>query len=249
MAEGAADGEEKQAQGVLDALVTIMCKEVAFELHREIMTGGMDFERLYVPTSAEQLAQAKAAGEVKSSNTDIYGNIPSKEPAAPLVCLICSRPLSALRYAPHLDKCMLQGGRNCTRNSGSSGSRSSGRQLPPPPSSSNSSGAVSPAPSPVITPRQASASAAVTAATTVASPRSSAPKRPSIRSVIPMAGGVIGRPWKSILPSADPSKPGSTSSSGGGGSGRKRKALKIVISLHEGEPVQTYQRVLYTGKH
>jgi Sgf11 (transcriptional regulation protein) len=37
---------------------------------------------------------------------DIWGNIPLKEPREPVHCPICNRPINALRFAPHLDKCM-----------------------------------------------------------------------------------------------------------------------------------------------
>lgn len=37
---------------------------------------------------------------------DIWGRIPPKEPKAAAKCPVCSRHISALRFAPHLDKCM-----------------------------------------------------------------------------------------------------------------------------------------------
>ena len=37
---------------------------------------------------------------------DIWGRIPPKEPKATSACPICSRQVSTLRFAPHLDKCM-----------------------------------------------------------------------------------------------------------------------------------------------
>ena len=37
---------------------------------------------------------------------DIWGRIPPKEPKATSACPVCSRQVSTLRFAPHLDKCM-----------------------------------------------------------------------------------------------------------------------------------------------
>jgi len=37
---------------------------------------------------------------------DIWGRIPPKEPKLSATCPVCSRQISTLRFAPHLDKCM-----------------------------------------------------------------------------------------------------------------------------------------------
>lgn len=37
---------------------------------------------------------------------DIWGNIPLKEPKELLLCPVCHRSINALRFAPHLEKCM-----------------------------------------------------------------------------------------------------------------------------------------------
>ena len=38
--------------------------------------------------------------------TDIFGNIPGKEPAHLLECSVCSQKVNGLRFTSHLDKCM-----------------------------------------------------------------------------------------------------------------------------------------------
>ena len=40
------------------------------------------------------------------SNSDIWGNIPLKEPKHLVECLVCKRQVAVSRFAPHLDKCM-----------------------------------------------------------------------------------------------------------------------------------------------
>ena len=42
----------------------------------------------------------------QQSHIDIWGNTPPKEPKTLATCSICGRKVSALRFAPHLDKCM-----------------------------------------------------------------------------------------------------------------------------------------------
>jgi hypothetical protein len=42
----------------------------------------------------------------QSTQADIYGRIPAKEPKYLVNCSVCSRMVNTLRFAPHLDKCM-----------------------------------------------------------------------------------------------------------------------------------------------
>jgi hypothetical protein len=42
----------------------------------------------------------------QQNHTDIWGRIPPKEPKEMTFCSICSRHVSVVRFAPHLDKCM-----------------------------------------------------------------------------------------------------------------------------------------------
>eukprot|EP00980_Cylindrotheca_fusiformis_P005737 scaffold1194_cov127-Cylindrotheca_fusiformis.AAC.14 len=62
------------------------------------------------------------AGEQAIDHLDIWGKLPPKEPKQTCECRLCGRHVSALRFAPHLDKCMgLSTARgstgNATRNS------------------------------------------------------------------------------------------------------------------------------------
>jgi hypothetical protein len=43
---------------------------------------------------------------ILNTQHDIWGRIPPKEPKAAAKCPVCSRHISTLRFAPHLDKCM-----------------------------------------------------------------------------------------------------------------------------------------------
>mmetsp|Transcript_39921 Transcript_39921/g.82121 ORF Transcript_39921/g.82121 Transcript_39921/m.82121 type:complete len:226 (-) Transcript_39921:332-1009(-) len=65
-------------------------------------------------TTADGVQQSNYAAGV-----DIWGNVPPKEPRTTAKCDICGRQVSALRFAPHLDKCMNLG------NSRATGSRRS----------------------------------------------------------------------------------------------------------------------------
>lgn len=75
-----------------------------------------------VSSRSDQQAST-AAARVQQSNyaagVDIWGNVPPKEPRTTTKCDICGRQVSALRFAPHLDKCMNLG------NSRATGSRRS----------------------------------------------------------------------------------------------------------------------------
>lgn len=50
--------------------------------------------------------QEIASSRSNHSALDIYGRIPPKEPKiTSTICLLCGRSVSAMRFAPHLDKC------------------------------------------------------------------------------------------------------------------------------------------------
>jgi hypothetical protein len=58
---------------------------------------------------------------------DIWGRIPSKEPKYLVGCSVCGRPVSAARFAPHLDKCMGLGvGARASANSNSNSAGNNG---------------------------------------------------------------------------------------------------------------------------
>ena len=71
-------------------------------------------------TSTMQTRQSTSGSSSNSTNqVDIWGRIPSKEPKYNVECRICGRMVSALRFAPHLDKCM---GLSMARGAGNSSS-------------------------------------------------------------------------------------------------------------------------------
>lgn len=58
--------------------------------------------------SREELAPALAAG----SGMDVFGNRPKQASAETIACTNCGMQLSANRFAPHLERCMLGKGRS-----------------------------------------------------------------------------------------------------------------------------------------
>jgi len=61
--------------------------------------------------STEALMPATVAG----SGADVFGNRPPKNSAETIVCSNCGMSLSANRFAPHLERCMLGKGRASAR--------------------------------------------------------------------------------------------------------------------------------------
>ncbi|CAM9149561.1 unnamed protein product [Phaeothamnion confervicola] len=108
-----------EAEAIYAAIERIMCQEMAFEIHRDIRTGILNTEALYAerPRSVSEAASGAAAGGTskRRAGFDIYGRVPPKEPVSHLTCGVCGRLVSALRYAPHLDKCMMGNGRSRNR--------------------------------------------------------------------------------------------------------------------------------------
>jgi len=59
------------------------------------------------PEKHEASISSTTTPSVRSSSYDIYGRIPPKEPKiTSTMCLLCGRSVSAIRFAPHLEKCM-----------------------------------------------------------------------------------------------------------------------------------------------
>jgi len=53
------------------------------------------------------IATVQQSGPVtRGTANDIWGRLPPKEPLSTEICTLCGRNVSALRFAPHLDKCM-----------------------------------------------------------------------------------------------------------------------------------------------
>lgn len=70
-------------------------------------------------TSQKSICQS-AENSGRDSSYDIWGRIPSKEPKTTVKCQNCGKNVSAIRFAPHLDKCM---GLGTSRGSSSSSMR------------------------------------------------------------------------------------------------------------------------------
>jgi hypothetical protein len=57
-------------------------------------------------TIADETDDEEEAPTIVTRHSDIWGKIPPKEPKRAAKCTVCDREVSALRFAPHLDKCM-----------------------------------------------------------------------------------------------------------------------------------------------
>ncbi|CAM9916970.1 unnamed protein product, partial [Discosporangium mesarthrocarpum] len=111
----------KEANLIFSALETSMCKDVCFELHRELHTGILTNERLHAEKLCPPAPKRQKGG-------DIYGRVPPREPSTNIICPSCGRSVGAGRYAPHLDKCALGSGRG--------GRSARGSRASPPPADS-----------------------------------------------------------------------------------------------------------------
>jgi hypothetical protein len=103
--------EESEANSlaILDGLVDLMAQEVVAKLHREVMTGIMSTEELYAPTRSEPMKSFRELQEASSKEgLDVFGRVPS-EPSTGVICHVCGRSVSVLRFAVHLDKCLMGG--------------------------------------------------------------------------------------------------------------------------------------------
>lgn len=78
---------------------------------RSFTTSSVGEEYATAATSALErhgvAAVSTSTPSARSSSYDIYGRIPPKEPKiTSTICLLCGRSVSAIRFAPHLEKCM-----------------------------------------------------------------------------------------------------------------------------------------------
>lgn len=55
---------------------------------------------------ADDTDDEEEAPTIVTRHSDIWGKVPPKEPKRAAKCTVCDREVSALRFAPHLDKCM-----------------------------------------------------------------------------------------------------------------------------------------------
>lgn len=149
------------------ALVAELCADLSFELHRRAKTGQMSLEELWCSSSDEVTRMVTDADKAvfepatrtngtaatptvmgrggRSGGTDLYGQVPPREPRYTFNCAHCGQKVGVLRYAPHLDKCM--GGKQSRATSRRGTSRAaSSSSSPSSVSSPPSSRAASPAP-------------------------------------------------------------------------------------------------------
>ncbi|CAM9461620.1 unnamed protein product, partial [Choristocarpus tenellus] len=105
---------QKEAEAIFSAMESSVCKDVCFELHRELHTGVLTTERLYAEKLCPSVPKRQTGG-------DVFGRVPPREPSTNITCPSCGRTVGAARYAPHLDKCAL----GATRGRAARGARSS----------------------------------------------------------------------------------------------------------------------------
>ncbi|CBJ32378.1 conserved unknown protein [Ectocarpus siliculosus] len=89
----------QEADTIYSAFELSLCRDVVFELHRELHTGVLTKERLW--------AEHNNPPPKSVAGGDVYGRIPPREPSTSITCPSCNRAVGAARYAPHLDKCAL----------------------------------------------------------------------------------------------------------------------------------------------
>jgi hypothetical protein len=57
-------------------------------------------------TISDDTDEEEEAPTIATRHSDIWGKVPPKEPKRAAKCTVCEREILALRFAPHLDKCM-----------------------------------------------------------------------------------------------------------------------------------------------
>lgn len=95
---------EAAANHIFDELVEDIVLGITFEVHRETKLGG-------IPRMSEE--DINTFRIVENKETDIFGQ-PYVKKVQECCCPSCNRPLSASRFAPHLEKCLGMG-RNSSR--------------------------------------------------------------------------------------------------------------------------------------
>ncbi|KAG8335720.1 SAGA-associated factor 11 homolog isoform X2 [Homalodisca vitripennis] len=95
---------ETAVNHLFDMLVEDILLGIVFEVHEVIRQGG-------IPVTSEE--EMKAFAIVENTETDIFGQ-PYVKKSQECCCPSCNRPLSASRFAPHLEKCLGMG-RNSSR--------------------------------------------------------------------------------------------------------------------------------------
>ena len=105
---GDVNGDSKEADGPSDPSSAISPSSLKNEAAVSASSdGGGESKPSVADGSATGTTPAPTMQTRQALNhTDIWGRIPPKEPKQNVECRICGRQVSALRFAPHLDKCM-----------------------------------------------------------------------------------------------------------------------------------------------
>jgi Sgf11 (transcriptional regulation protein) len=75
----------------------------------DVVMDMLDEQELEGDNSSSSSTGSMVVTRHQQNQLDIWNRIPPKEPKALAKCTICDRYVSALRFAPHLDKCMQLG--------------------------------------------------------------------------------------------------------------------------------------------
>lgn len=100
------DNLQSASENVFNNLVDEVILGIVFEVHRSVKGGFFNVEE----GMPEDISEFQL---VEAPDVDIFGQQPIKK-AQECVCPSCKRSLAALRFAPHLEKCMGMG-RNSSR--------------------------------------------------------------------------------------------------------------------------------------
>lgn len=100
------DNLQAASENVFENLLEEVILGVVFEVHRSVKTGLFEIEEAIQEDANEFRI-------VDAPDLDIFGQQPIKKPQE-CTCPSCKRSLAALRFAPHLEKCMGMG-RNSSR--------------------------------------------------------------------------------------------------------------------------------------
>lgn len=130
-------GPEDAATAVLDSLLNDVLYDVCFPLHRLLMNGAMclecgtefpcprpvddpplgdaAFEERLRKATGERVSQMAAGLVNRDPGHDVFGSKPRTMTVDNFRCSHCAKKVNGNRFAQHLEKCMLGGGRQSSR--------------------------------------------------------------------------------------------------------------------------------------
>lgn len=98
---------DELAEELLDVLLVDSALDIAFEMHRRLKTGGLSLHDIFDASWANKADSAM--DELQSSNdAEVLRKSAPREPKGDFFCPHCGGKVSVLRFAPHLDKCLMQ---------------------------------------------------------------------------------------------------------------------------------------------